>query len=129
MKYKPPIIDLEVVKDWNWVKCEIRRGYYFIRNKWWGVTSFCRGLFSLNSLHWCLGFVMIASVVSIILMGVYIISHIFNIGFALFLLGFIIMNIWLDTKLPYKKHKKYKKYDNYYNNYYDNKSYEEKYYY
>lgn len=32
------IIDVNVVKDWNWLKCESKRLYYQLRN-WWGRVS------------------------------------------------------------------------------------------
>ena len=120
MKKKETIIDLEVVKDWNWVKCKIRGGYYFIRNKWWGVTSFCRRLFSLDRFHGLsgyilLGYALIASILVAIFMGVYLSYVIFGVEFTIFCLIFVLINIWLDTKLPsYRYHKKYKEYDKYY---------------
>ena len=39
MKTEQIVIDVEVVKDWNWVKCMVKGGYYRVRNWWWGVSK------------------------------------------------------------------------------------------
>lgn len=44
MKSKQIVIDVEVVRDWNWVKCGVKRGYYRVRNWWWDVKYGVRDL-------------------------------------------------------------------------------------
>jgi hypothetical protein len=39
MKSKQVIIDVEVVKNWNWVKCGVKEKYYRMRNWWWGLSG------------------------------------------------------------------------------------------
>lgn len=39
MKTEQIVIDVEVVKDWNWLKLVVKGGYYRLRNWWWGVSK------------------------------------------------------------------------------------------
>ncbi len=67
MKYKPSeIIDVEVVRDWNWVKCGVKGGYYRVRNWWWDVKYGVRdGIMDRHKRHMILeGFIGIGLICS-----------------------------------------------------------------
>ena len=52
MKSEQIIIDVEVVRDWNWVKCGVKRGYYRVRNLWWDVKYGVKDLVMDRSKRW-----------------------------------------------------------------------------
>lgn len=52
MKTDPKIIDVKIVKNWNWVKLCFWDGYYNFRN-WWRLLTFGQQYF------WVIGIAMI----------------------------------------------------------------------
>lgn len=113
MKYKSSnIIDVEVVKDWNWVKSVMRRGYYGVRNKWWGMRSFVKRLFSLDRMEWVMVVCLISSIVVIALMGVYLLYVLLGWEITVVAVGLMLLNMWADSgsDMKYSGEKYFKKY-------------------
>lgn len=40
-KTPPEVIDVEIVKNFNWLKLTIKEKYYLLRSKWWN----CKNIF------------------------------------------------------------------------------------
>lgn len=89
-KTPPEVIDVEIVKNFNWLKLTIKEKYYLLRSKWWNCKNIFKNTMVVEMIEWIVSFILISSIATIGIMALHTIYSLMGIDMSV-LIGLIML--------------------------------------